>query len=132
MAEEVKTRADMKKAKLTQKEIASFFASSKSEAQKQEDEHKALVKKETSARTKKQKAADKKTAVKTQPREDVWDDSEARWLNESDRRDAAANAEGKVISASYLKFFYLANLKGYCKKKSFTTSLRRQYRTIET
>ena len=50
VAEEVKTvsRADMKKAKLTQKEIASFFASAKGEAQKQEDEHKALVK-ETSA-----------------------------------------------------------------------------------
>ena len=53
VAEEVKTvsRADMKKAKLMQKEIASFFASAKGEAQKQEDEHKALVK-ETSARTK--------------------------------------------------------------------------------
>ena len=43
MAEEVKTRADMKKAKLMQKEIASFFATAKGEAQKQEDEHKALV-----------------------------------------------------------------------------------------
>ena len=38
----------------------------------------------------------KKTADKTQPSEDVRD--EARWLDESDRRDAAANAEGKVIS----------------------------------
>jgi hypothetical protein len=51
---------------------------------------------ETLARTKKKKAADKKTADKTQPSEDVWD--EARWLDESGRRDAAANAEGKVIS----------------------------------
>ena len=32
----------------------------------------------------------------TQPSEDVRD--EARWLDETDRRDAAANAEGKVIS----------------------------------
>ena len=55
--EEVKTRADMKKTKLTQKEIASFFVSAKGKAQKQEEEHKALVK-ETSARTKKKKAAD--------------------------------------------------------------------------
>jgi hypothetical protein len=61
----------------------------KGEAQKQEDQHKALVK-ETSARTIKKKAADK-----TQPN-DVRD--EVRWLDESDRRDAAANAEGKVIS----------------------------------
>ena len=38
----------------------------------------------------------KKTADKTQPSEDVRD--EAPWLDESDRRDAAANAEGKVIS----------------------------------
>ena len=38
----------------------------------------------------------KKTADKTQPSEDVRD--EAGWLDESDRRDAAANAEGKVIS----------------------------------
>ena len=42
VAEEVKT-VDMKKAKLMQKEIASFFATAKGEAQKQEDEHKALV-----------------------------------------------------------------------------------------
>ncbi len=95
VAEEVKTRADMKKAKLTQKEIASLFVSAKGEAQKQEEEHKALVK-ETSARTKKKQAADKKSADKTQPSEDVRD--KARWLDESDRRDAAANAEGKVIS----------------------------------
>ena len=50
--EEFKTRADIQKAKLTQKEIVSFFASAKGEAQKQEDEHKALVK-EISARMKK-------------------------------------------------------------------------------
>ncbi len=119
MAEEIKTRADMKKAKLTQKEIASFFVSAKGEAQKQEDEHKALVK-ETSSRTIKKKAADKKTADKTQPSKDVRD--EAR-LDESDRRDAAANAEGKVISVQessrgrkmrkITTFF-----KGYCTNKS--------------
>jgi hypothetical protein len=44
-----------------------------------------------------QHTIEKKTADKTQPSEDARD--EARWLDESDRRDAAANAEGKVFSA---------------------------------
>jgi hypothetical protein len=100
----------MKKAKLTstyaERNCCLFrLGSAKGEAQKQEDEHmyKALRlsgKRDQRSGTKKKKAADKKTADldKTQPSEDARD--EARWLDESDRRDATADAdhEGKVIS----------------------------------